>query len=136
MKIKDIKKTTENLTLLYIEDNQELRENKLILFNEIFKSVQAAKNGFEGLEFFQECNYDLIITDINMPLMGGLEMIEKIKRLKANQRVIVHSAYGELEYISKMVDLDIDAFITKPVTTKKLIETIWEVVEKRDRVEA
>ena len=136
MKIKDIKIKTENLTLLYIEDNQDLRENKLILFNEIFKSVQSAKNGFEGLEFFQECDYDLIITDINMPLMGGLEMIEKIKKLKQNQKVIVHSAYGELEYISKMVDLNIDAFITKPVTTKKLIETIWEVVEKRDRVGA
>jgi YesN/AraC family two-component response regulator len=136
MNIKDIKKITENLRLLYIEDNQDLRENKLILFNEIFKSVQDAKNGLEGLELFQESDYDLIITDINMPLMGGLEMIKKIKKLKPNQKVIVHSAYGELEYISKMVELDIDSFITKPVTTKKLIETIWDVIEKRDRVEA
>jgi YesN/AraC family two-component response regulator len=136
MKIKDIKRKTENLTLLYIEDNIELRESKLILFREIFKSVTEASNGYEGLKEYQESDFDLIITDINMPLMGGLEMLEKIKKIKSDQKVIVHSAYSELEYISKMIDLNIDSFITKPITSKDLISAISSVVDKEVEISA
>lgn len=126
MNIKTLKERTKDLTLLYVEDNEQLSSVKLDMFKDIFKKVVHAENGYEGLLKYQEERFDLIITDINMPVMDGLDMVEKIQKTNANQKVIVLSAYTEFEYLSKLAKLDILCFLTKPVNTKKMLEKIYE----------
>ncbi len=126
MNIKRVKEQTQELTLLYVEDNEQLKDVKLEIFNEIFKKVVYAKNGYEGLTKYQNESFDLVITDINMPVMDGLEMIEKIQKISPSQVVIVLSAYSEMEYVTKLSTLQISSFLTKPIEMKKLLEKIYE----------
>ena len=126
MNIKILKEKTKDLTLLYVEDNEQLKNIKLEMFNEIFKKVVYAENGYEGLMKYQEEHFDLVITDINMPVMDGLEMIEKIQKTDPCQSVIVLSAYAEIEYLTKLSKLNIYCFLTKPVDRKKLLLKIYE----------
>ena len=79
---------------------------------------------------YQEESFDLIITDINMPGMNGLDMIEKIQKINPSQEVIVLSAYAEIEYLSKLSKLNIACFLTKPVDIKKLVTKISESCER------
>ncbi len=126
MNIKRVKEQTQELTLLYVEDNEQLKDVKLEIFNEIFKKVVYAKNGYEGLTKYQNESFDLVITDINMPVMDGLEMIEKIQKISPSQVVIVLSAYSEMEYVTKLSTLQISSFLTKPIDMKILLEKIYE----------
>jgi len=126
MDIKMLKERTKGLSLLYVEDNEQLKNVKLEMFNEIFHRVVCAKNGYEGLMKYQDENFDLVITDINMPVMDGLEMVEKIQKINPAQSVIVLSAYAEIEYLTKLSKLNIACFFTKPVDMKKLLQKIWE----------
>ncbi len=126
MNIKRLKEKTKSLSLLYVEDNQQLKDVKLEMFNEIFKRVVYAENGYEGLMKYQNERFDLVITDINMPVMDGLEMVEKIQKMNPTQQVIVLSAYAEIEYLTKLSKLYILSFLTKPVDMKKLLEKIYE----------
>ncbi len=129
MDIKKIKEKCSNINLLYVEDNRELREIKSKLFSEIFNSVEIASNGYEGLEIYQNSNFELIITDINMPLVNGIEMIQKVKSINPDQAIIVYSAYSELEYVSVLQELNIDKFLTKPVSRDEFLVAINESVE-------
>jgi YesN/AraC family two-component response regulator len=130
MNIKELKEKTKSITLLYVEDNEQLKNIKLEMFNDIFQKVVYAKDGYEGLMKYQEESFDLIITDINMPGMNGLDMIEKIQKINPSQEVIVLSAYAEIEYLSKLSKLNIACFLTKPVDIKKLVTKISESCER------
>ena len=130
MNVKSLKEKTKELTLLYVEDNEQLKDVKLEMFNSLFKRVVYAKNGYEGLMRYQEEHFDLVITDINMPVMDGLEMVEKIQKIDANQMVIVLSAYAEVEYLTKLSKLNILSFLTKPVNMKKLLQKIEDSTRK------
>ncbi len=131
MNIKILKEQTKELTLLYVEDNEQLKNVKLEMFNEIFKRVVYAKNGYEGLMKYQNECFDLVITDINMPVMDGLEMVEKIQKVEPLQTVIVLSAYAEIEYLTKLSKLNIFCFLTKPVDMKKLLQKIYDSTSRK-----
>jgi len=131
MNIKLLKEKTKSLTLLYVEDNEQLKDVKLDLFKELFKRVVYAKNGYEGLMKYQDESFDLIITDINMPVMDGLEMVEKIQKINSLQPVIVLSAYAEAEYFTKLARLNISCFLTKPVDMKQMLRKIDEGISNR-----
>ena len=130
MTIKKLKESTQSLSLLYVEDNKSLSQVKLEIFQEMFAKVVYAKDGYEGLKAYQEEHFDLVITDINMPNMDGIQMIEKIRKTDANQAVMVLSAYGEYEYLSRLKELNITSFLTKPVETKKLISEIGKSIQR------
>jgi len=130
MDIKKLKKVCKNLQLLYIEDNDELLSLKYTIFDEIFSKVFLAKSGYDGLQIYKNEKIDLIITDINMPHMNGIQMLEKIKNINADQKVIVYSAYSEYEYLSSLNQMEIDAYLRKPLETKKMFETIYDVLNR------
>jgi len=134
MNIKRLNEKTKALTLLYVEDNEALQKVNIEVFSEIFKEVIYAKNGYEGLMKYQESHIDLVITDINMPIMDGLEMIEKIQKIDAKQTVIVLSACGEQEYLKRLKKLDIATFLTKPVDTKNLFKEIDKYTKIKEMV--
>ena len=132
MNIKRLKEKTQTLTLLFVEDNEELAKVKYEMYKDIFKTVVQAKDGYEGLAKYQEEHFDLVITDINMPNMDGLQMVEKIQKINANQAVIVVSAYTEYEYMNKLKKLNIDSFLMKPVETKRLMIEIDKSIKNSE----
>lgn len=126
---------TRTLHLLYIEDDAQLLQSTKELFDIYFKSVTTATNGEEGLRYYKDFydthhyNYDIVITDINMPKLNGLEMAEKILKINAEQAIIITTAHNEMEYLSKAINLGLDGFITKPLETEKLKKVLFKTAQ-------
>ncbi len=126
--IDDLVKHTQQLTLLYVEDNQESRESTYILLDQLFNKVIVAQDGEDGLEKFKNNEVDFIITDLNMPVMNGITMVDNIKQINPNIPVIVLSAHDEQVYIDKSYNVGANFYLNKPIEMTKLFETIYEIV--------
>lgn len=115
------------VSLLFVEDNEPIR----VLFERrLSKRVQrffVAENGQRGLEVYKEHKPDLLITDISMPIMNGLDMIRKIKEFDPAVQVIVMSAYSIKEYFLEAINLGVNGYLVKPVDPKKLYALIDEL---------
>jgi len=134
VEIRQLKDITKNMTLLYVEDNKCLSKINMQLFKDIFVEVDLAEDGESGLEMYQRNRYDLVISDINLPRMNGLVMLKEILDLNKQQPVIVVSAYSRVEYLSKLQDLKIEHFLTKPVNSKNMISAIYQSVKNLEVV--
>ncbi len=105
------------LTILYVEDEELMQEVIRDFFSSIFKDLICVHNGKVGLETFvsKQTEIDLIITDINMPIMNGLEMSEKIRELNDSIPIIFVTAHNENNYLYKAIKMGISDFIIKPI---------------------
>ena len=115
---KELKETAQDISVLYVEDDQELRQNTARLLGSFFTVIHIAENGVEGLEMFNKNNYDLIITDINMPLMNGVKMVREIKKKNPRQIIMVISAHDEARYLLELINLGVEHFVLKPLDLK------------------
>ncbi len=132
MNFKNLYKFTKNLHLLYVEDDASLREETAEILEDFFASVQRCENGAEGLEkykaFYKQTGgyFDIVITDINMPIMNGIAMSEEIMTLNAKQSIFVVSAHNESHYLTKLINIGVDKFLIKPLQTKQLIQALYQ----------
>jgi len=116
-------KPSENLkklNLLYVEDEEAIREPFRMMIERYFKNVYVGKNGEEGLELFKNNSIDIVISDIKMPKMTGLEMAKEIKNINPDTPIIFTTAFGDREYLKEAIDLGVDGYIIKPVDRNKL----------------
>jgi YesN/AraC family two-component response regulator len=123
-----------DISLLYVEDEPAAREEILIFLQRRAREVFAAANGREGLELFREKRPDVVVTDIRMPVLDGLEMSKQIRVIDRDAKIVVTSAHGDTAYLMQAIDVGIDAYVMKPVDTGKLLEALRkcaEVVEYR-----
>ena len=114
----------KNLTCLYVEDDEKIRESFLMILNKIFKNVLISENGKEGLELFKQHHPDIILSDIKMPEMDGLEMTKEIKSLNQDAYIILLTAFTDIEFLKKAIDLGVEGYITKPIDKKKLYQKL------------
>ncbi|MDD2382748.1 MAG: response regulator transcription factor [Sulfurospirillaceae bacterium] len=115
------------LSLLLIEDDASLLDELSIFLEDFFEIIDVATNAEDAYEKFVVTTYDLVITDIQLPKQNGLEFVEKIKKKKPSQYVIVISAYKEVDYFLKSIELGIYSFLTKPFNSQQLINTMIKV---------
>lgn len=116
------------LKLLFVEDEEDL----ITIIEDTLRKLQSnfltARNGEEALKVLENHpDIDAIITDINMPLMNGLEMIEQINKKGLTMPVIVMSAHTEAEYIDKAKALGVKNYLLKPFDFIKFIDLIVEM---------
>lgn len=90
------------------------------ILNKLVDRLYIAENGKAGLEAYSKYQPDLIITDIMMPVMDGLEMVEKIRAQDNMVKLVILSAYGEAEYFMDAIKIGVNHFLLKPVETKRL----------------
>lgn len=122
----------KTLKVLYVEDEIVLRDTTCNSLNSIIKEVVVADNGKEGLEKFQNDKFDLIITDLSMPVMTGTQMIEEIRKVDKNIPIIITTAYGsQNEEVSKLNSIGMSDYVMKPVDVMKLVETIDKVISQK-----
>lgn len=93
-----------------------------------FRSVTIAKNGLEALKLYNENKYDLVISDIYMPKMDGVELAEKIKEKNYNQPIAIISTSEDARHLIKLIDVGINSFLLKPVTPEEILEKITKVL--------
>jgi PAS domain S-box-containing protein len=115
------------LRLLYVEDGEQLREAMLRVFTPVFKEVVTAENGQEGLERFRESTPDLIITDLKMPVMDGLEMIAAIRKEDSRIPIVVISANDEVSYFVETIRLEVNGYLVKPMKFEDFLMTMQKV---------
>ena len=128
--IDELKTYGEKLHVLYVEDNQEARKYTLEVLNRFFKNVTVAIDGQDGLNKFKTASYDLVITDINMPNMNGLDMIQHIKEMNGNTSILVLSAHDETGYFVETIMLGIDGYLLKPLDITQFVKTLTKSVKK------
>ena len=112
--------TNEHISVLYVEDQIDIQEELSDILSMFVDEVHIASNGKEGLEVFQKINPDLIITDIQMPVMTGLEMISEIRKKNKTIPIIVTSAFNKTDYLLKAIDLGVEHYLLKPIMVNKL----------------
>jgi len=125
----NLKKYTQDMTLMYVEDEESTRDAFKEMFDILFKEVVVAVDGLDGFEKFQNNKINIIITDINMPKMNGLEMIEKIKMIDNTIDIIVLSAHNDAKYFIDSIKLNISSFLLKPLDTNQFVETLLKIVK-------
>ena len=116
-----------DISVLFVEDEELLRAIYERILDKVVSRLYLAANGKEGLEAFRQYKPDLIITDIMMPIMDGLEMVEKIRQEDSDVRLVILSAYGEAEYFLDAIKAGVNSFLLKPVETKKLLSLVEEL---------
>ncbi len=124
----EVMKKSLPLKLLFVEDNEGSRESILEIFEDIFGEVIIGVDGQDGLEKFKQNDIDIVITDISMPILNGIEMTKKIKSINSDIPVILLSAHNESGYTIEDIDISIDGFIHKPIKMDNLLKILDRVI--------
>lgn len=125
------KEVLKDISVLYVEDENDVREFTSKLLSSLLKKVYTAQNGLEGLEIFEgnKENIDLIISDINMPKMNGLEMCENIRKINNEIPLVITSAHNDTSFLKKAIDVGVNTYAMKPIDLYQLIESIIKAME-------
>lgn len=135
--INEIKKHAGDITVLYVEDNEGLRNNMTSLFSRMFDNILVAKDGEEGYSTFLKSKPKIIITDLNMPKLNGFKMIKKIKDIEPETKIIILSAFDEKKHLHKAIDLGVFHYSHKPAKMPELVQAIYDsllaILEEENR---
>ena len=112
------------LSILYVEDEAMIRQNAIEYLSRICDNVLEAKNGLEALKIYKKHKPNIIISDIKMPKMNGLEFASEIRKTDKKTLIIMATAHTETHYLLKAVELQLVKYIVKPITSTKLQEAL------------
>ena len=127
--MKELVKKTKELKILYVEDNKEARTQMIKMLKNFFENIEIAVNGQDGFEKYKESNFDIVLTDINMPKLNGIEMIKLILKKNEDQKIVVLSAYNDSEYLQQCLELGIKHYLYKPIQIQTLLTTLNKLVK-------
>lgn len=114
----------DDMSVLFVEDDQTTREAVSRLLMHVVATVYIAANGREGLETYRAHTPDVVVTDIRMPIMDGIEMAREIRRLRPDCQIVVLTAFSDIECLMDCVSIGVSHYIMKPVDFAKLDEAI------------
>ncbi|RBQ29146.1 response regulator transcription factor [Aliarcobacter vitoriensis] len=119
-------------TVLYVEDEDGIRNNIEEILSHLFKEVYSASNVTDANSLYLQHKPDLIITDIRMGNETGIDFIKNIRQTDLKTRVIITSAYTDLDYLLKATELYLVKYIVKPITNEKLMDALESFVNSYD----
>lgn len=129
---KDVFRFSQNLCVLYVEDDNILREEMSALFKPFFQTIDIAVDGIDGLEKYHNSKYDIVITDINMPRMNGIDMIASIREIHPEQKIIAISAHNEPEILINLIENGVNSFILKPILLQNILSVFYPICRDAD----
>jgi len=135
-KLRKIISTTKNLSVLYIEDNIDVRNQTIKMLKIFFNDIEIANNGEDGLNLFklnnkyESTSFDLIITDIEMPVIDGISMIMEIRKFNKDIPVLIFSAHSNTDYFLKTINAGVDGYILKPYNIEQISNSLMIIIEK------
>lgn len=121
----------KKLSILYVEDDETIRTELASLLSNFFNEVLIASDGLEGLEIYKKNNkkIDLIISDITMPKMSGIDMVKEIREFDNEIAIIFATAYSDKEFLIDSIKLKIYNYIIKPIDIRGLLSSIGELAQ-------
>jgi diguanylate cyclase (GGDEF)-like protein len=124
--------STKKLNVLYIEDDKSARDSTLKFLETLFLKIDTAKDGEEGYLKYKNAKYDIILTDINMPKLNGIELIKKIRIDDASTPILILSAHDDREYFVQSIKYGVDGYILKPIELEQFFVIISKIVKRID----
>ena len=124
------------LTFVVAEDEERMRRylaRKTAELDDTFQCAGVAADGEEAAELVERYLPDLLITDIKMPVLGGLELVERVRRTNPDLRILIVSGFSEFEYARRAIELGVDDYLVKPIDAAKLGDILRRI---RIRLEA
>ena len=125
-------KLKKRYSLLYVEDEVLIRKAAVSFLEDQFSEIYEASDGVEAYLLYKQKHPDIIITDIQMPRMNGLQFCEKIRKEDDRTPVIILTAYSHKEYLLKATELNLVKYLIKPIQENALLEAISRAIEKID----
>ncbi|MDX1295808.1 MAG: response regulator, partial [Sulfurimonadaceae bacterium] len=122
------------ITLLYVEDDDQVRDTMTSILSDEVETVYSAADGQEGLELFQKHPVDLVITDIKMPRMDGLQMSEAIRREADHTPIIVTTAFSDSDVLLDAIEVQVDKFLLKPIRMRQLLGEVSKFAKQIESV--
>ncbi len=121
----------EKMSTLIIDDEEDIREIFIeILKRNGYKNVESVGSGEEAVEKFKKEPIDIALIDLNLPDINGIDLIGKLRIINPDAEFIIITGYGSLDYAIKAMQIDVGAFLEKPVSSDKLLRTLEEVMIK------
>ena len=127
--LKELVDKSQEISILYVEDDDSLRENTKRLLSTFFSNIETAINGQEGLDKYHSGFYDMIISDLRMPIMDGIEMVQHVKKTDPDQIIIITSAHDESSYLIDLIKSGIENFILKPLDIEQFLSVLIKTVK-------
>ena len=127
---------SKDLSILYVEDDESVRDETVKLLENYFKTIDAVADAEAGyLKYKKKFNtqntpYDIVISDIHLPKMNGIQMCEKIKSLNSEQVIILITAFHEVEYLNDAIELGVNGFLNKPIQLENFKRILYKVTLK------
>ena len=126
---KELKEKLKTLTLLYVEDEEGIRKNITDSLRYYLKDVYEASNGEEGYLIYKEKSPNIILSDIHMPILNGIEFIKKIRQNDRSTPVVMITAHTDKEYLLEAVELHMEKYLVKPIELDLLFEVLAQCVK-------
>ncbi len=133
---KTIQKYTKDLKVLYVEDDKEFAKDALYIFDNFFSHIDFAIDGEDGLEKYithkntYDRYHDIVISDVHMPKINGLELTKHIYELNKDQSVIIISAHNEADYLINFINIGLEHFIVKPFGLNEILSVLYNSSKK------
>ncbi len=121
-----------NYTILYAEDNDEIREKYASFLKSFFTNVHEASNGDDALDIYNKVKPDILLLDINMPGINGLDLAQHIREVDEEVKIMMLTAYSDKEKLLKATELNLSKYFIKPLKTFELENTLNKLIEKLD----
>src|SRR5208283_3793774 len=121
--------TNLDISVLYVEDELPTRDKIARILKREVRSLFLAENGEEGLALFELHRPDIVVTDIKMPAMDGLDMAERIKAICKDVHVILTTAHGEADAFMKSIKVGVDRYLLKPIDVSVLVRNLREMAQ-------
>ncbi len=122
-----------DFTILYIEDDEGVRAVNFRILKRMFKDAYEASDGMEGYKLYLDKKPDIILTDIKMPKMDGIELSKKIREKDSTVKIIISTAFSDEKYLLDAVELGLERYLVKPLTKRNLIPALEKAVINIDR---
>ncbi len=119
----------KNIKVLCVEDDEIARENTVEYLENYFENIYEASDAITGLKLFNQIDPEIIITDIQMPKLNGLEFIKKIREKNKKTQVIVLSAFSNKEYLFEAIELQLVKYLIKPIKENELKKALESCIQ-------
>ena len=126
---KELLNKLKNLTILYAEDEEGIRKNIADSLGYYVKEVYEASNGAEAFEIYEEKKPDIILSDIHMPILNGIEFVKKVRDINRNIPIVMITAHTDKEYLLQAVELHMEKYIVKPIELEDLLDVLEKCIE-------
>lgn len=120
---------TKDIKILYVEDDDITRENAVEYLENFFEDIYEASNALDAYKLYEKYHPDIVITDIQMPKFNGLDFVSKIREKDNVTRVIITSAFTSKEYLFKAIELQLVAYLIKPIKELELQTALEKCVQ-------